>query len=47
MFDKVGDKRLHESVSVELELNVTKDGKHIKTGVDLTYMKASMMEAAM
>ena len=47
MFDKVGDKRLHESVSVELELNVTKDGKHIKTGVDLTYMEASTVEAAM
>nr|POE55434.1 hypothetical protein CFP56_61576 [Quercus suber] len=46
MFDKVGDKRLHESFSVELELNVTKDGKHIKTGVDLTYMDASTVEAA-
>ena len=47
MFDKVGDKRLHESVSVELELDITKDGKSIKTGVDLTYMDASTVEAAM
>ena len=47
MFDKVGDKRLHESVSVELELDITKDGKSIKTGVDLTYMDASTEEAAM
>ena len=45
MFDKVGDKRLHESCSVELEPNVTKDEKRIKTGVELTYMDASMEEA--
>ena len=47
MFDKVGDKGLHESVSVELELDITKDGKSIKTGVDLTYMDASTVEATM
>ena len=47
MFDKVGDKRLHESCLVELEPNVTKDGKRIKTRVDLTYMDASTVEAAM
>ena len=43
----MGDKRLHESVSVELELDVSKDGKHIKIGVDHTYMDASTVEAAM
>ena len=47
MFDKVGDTRLHESCLVDLEPNVTKDGKRIKTRVDLTYMDASMVEAAM
>ena len=47
MFDKVGDKRLHESCLVDLEPNVTKDGKRIKTRVDLTYMDASTVEAAM